>query len=105
MTVVIDGESLTLDSVHAVAVDSEKVELSVEARARIAAAREVVLELLERGDPVYGLTTGLAERKSVELTGAMAAEVQRVGSAVPSGRRKVPTAHRRRSPGRRCSAW
>ena len=69
MTVVIDGESLTLESVHAVAVDSDKVELSVEARARIAAAREVVLELLERGDPVYGLTTGLAERKKVELTG------------------------------------
>jgi histidine ammonia-lyase len=70
MTVAIDGKSLTLEGLHAVAVGREKVELSVAARARMAEAREVVLELLERGDPVYGLTTGLAERKRVELTGS-----------------------------------
>jgi len=65
--VVLDGASLTIDSLAAVAEGGAEVALAPAARDRIAAAREVVEEALRSGAIVYGLTTALAERKSVEL--------------------------------------
>src|SRR5215467_8295184 len=65
--VVLDGASLTIDSLAAVAEGSAEVALASAARDRMAAAREVVEEALRSGAIVYGLTTALAERKSVEL--------------------------------------
>ncbi|HTW10130.1 MAG TPA: aromatic amino acid ammonia-lyase, partial [Acidimicrobiales bacterium] len=61
--VVLDGSSLTIDSVVAVATGARTVALAAEARARMAKARAVVEASLSRAEPVYGLTTGLAERK------------------------------------------
>src|SRR5689334_4828522 len=68
--VVLDGTSLTIDSLAAVAEGREKVALAPAARDRMAAAREVVEEALRLNLPVYGLTTALAERKSVQLDAA-----------------------------------
>jgi len=65
--VVLDGASLTVDSLAAVAEGNAEVALAPAARDRMAAAREVVEEALRSGAIVYGLTTALAERKSVEL--------------------------------------
>jgi histidine ammonia-lyase len=65
--VVLDGASLTIDSLAAVAEGGAEVALAPAARDRMAAAREVVEEALRSGAIVYGLTTALAERKSVEL--------------------------------------
>ena len=65
--VVLDGASLTIDSLAAVAEGSDEVALDPAARDRMAAAREVVEEALRSGAVVYGLTTALAERKSVML--------------------------------------
>jgi len=65
--VVLDGESLTVDSLAAVAAGRDEVALAPAARDRMAAARDVVEEALRSGAMVYGLTTALAERKSVVL--------------------------------------
>jgi len=65
--VVLDGASLTIDSLAAVAEGSDEVALAPVARDRMAAARKVVEEALRSGAVVYGLTTALAERKSVVL--------------------------------------
>ena len=65
--VVVDGASLTIDSVAAVAEGRDEVALDPAARDRMAAAREVVGEALRSGAAVYGLTTAVAERKSVGL--------------------------------------
>ena len=66
----LDGASLTIDSLAAVAERRDEVILAPAARDRMAAAREVVEEALKLNLPVYGLTTALAERKSVRLDSA-----------------------------------
>jgi histidine ammonia-lyase len=65
--VVLDGASLTIDALAAVAEGRDEVALAPAARERMAEAREVVEEALRSGAAVYGLTTALAERKSVAL--------------------------------------
>jgi histidine ammonia-lyase len=68
--VVLDGTSLTIDSLAAVAEGGDEVALAPAARDRMAAAREIVEEALRQNAPVYGLTTAVAERKSVALDAA-----------------------------------
>ena len=70
LMVVLDGASLTIDALAAVAEGREEVALAPAARDRMAAAREVVEEALRLNVSVYGLTTALAERKSVVLDAA-----------------------------------
>jgi histidine ammonia-lyase len=68
--VVLDGASLTIDSLAAVAEGRDEVVLAPAARDRMAATREVVEEALALNVSVYGLTTAVAERKSVALDAA-----------------------------------
>jgi histidine ammonia-lyase len=77
VTVVIDGASLGLDEVVSVAVQGEQVVLAAGVRERMQAHREVVLDALARGEPVYGLTTGVAERKRVRLVASEQARFNR----------------------------
>ncbi len=70
LMVVLDGTSLTIDSLAAVAERRDEVALAPEARDRMATAREIVEEALRLNLPVYGLTTALAERKTVALDAA-----------------------------------
>jgi histidine ammonia-lyase len=67
VTVLLDGASLSLGDVVAVAEHGEDAALAAVARQQMLAHREVVMEVLARGEPVYGLTTGVAERKRVTL--------------------------------------
>jgi histidine ammonia-lyase len=57
--IVIDGATLTPAAVDAVARRSRAVELAPDARERNAAARDAIAALLERGEPLYGATTGV----------------------------------------------
>lgn len=66
----LDGASLTIDSLAAVADGQERVALAPAARARMAAAREIVEAALRSDAAVYGLTTAVAERKTVRLDAA-----------------------------------
>ncbi len=57
--IVIDGATLTPEAVVAVARRNCPVELAPEARARNEEARRSIAALLERGDALYGATTGV----------------------------------------------
>jgi histidine ammonia-lyase len=57
--IVLDGATLTSERVDAVARGGARVELAPAARARNAAAREMIAARLERREPLYGATTGV----------------------------------------------
>jgi histidine ammonia-lyase len=77
MTVLLDGQALTLDEVLRVARAGEPIALTPDALERMAATRAVVERALARGDDVYGLTTGVAERKLARIDPAEAAAFNR----------------------------
>ena len=67
MTVTVTGSTLTLDDVVAVARHDVVVALDPRALDRMQASRQVVDRILTREEPVYGLTTGVAELKRVRV--------------------------------------
>jgi len=67
MTIMLNGSDLTVTQVVAAARHGETVAIAPDAIATMRQARQVVQEVLNRGEPVYGLTTGVAERKSFLL--------------------------------------
>jgi histidine ammonia-lyase len=91
MTVALTGRSLTREEVLRVARADEPVELAPEALERLARARAVVEGALERGEQVYGLTTGVASRKRAQVSAADVATFNqllirshRVGQGAPA---------------------
>jgi histidine ammonia-lyase len=62
-TVTLDGAGLTIEDVVAVARGQAQVALSPEAAARVDRAHRVLVDHIARGDTIYGVTTGLADRK------------------------------------------
>ncbi len=68
-TVVVDGSSLDVGAVLAVARKGARVELAPGVVDRMARTRALVERVALRGDPVYGLTTGVGVRKRVTLAG------------------------------------
>ncbi|HJZ00642.1 MAG TPA: aromatic amino acid ammonia-lyase, partial [Streptosporangiaceae bacterium] len=67
MTIMLNGSDLTVTEVVAAARHGESVALALEAITAMQQARAVVDEALQTGMPVYGLTTGVGERKSFLL--------------------------------------
>ena len=63
----LDGSSLTLDQLVAIAYDDEKVGLSNAARERVRAARAVVDEFARRDEPTYGINTGFGNFADVRI--------------------------------------
>jgi histidine ammonia-lyase len=74
--VTIDGDSLALDDVVAVAREHASVRLADEARENIQAARDHVEDLLATDETVYGVTTGLGELKNVRIDAEDTRELQ-----------------------------
>ena len=63
VSVIVDGERLTLEQLVRVARGRERVELAPGTAERMVSAREVVERAIERDEPVYGMTTGLGASK------------------------------------------
>ncbi len=76
-TVALDGRSLTVREVVAVAREGAPVELAPIAVERMRETRAVVERALERGDVVYGMTTGVGARKKISVTAAEARSFNR----------------------------
>jgi histidine ammonia-lyase len=74
--VVLDGQSLTLDDVVAVAVDRAPVELAPVARARMQHANALVTTLVESGAVAYGVTTGFGKLADIAIPRARLGELQ-----------------------------
>ena len=66
--ILLDGTSLTMEQVIAVACDGAKVALSAQAMEEICAARQVVLSLADGEKQIYGLNTGLGANKDRKIT-------------------------------------
>jgi histidine ammonia-lyase len=63
-TVLLDGRTLTPAGVVAIARGRAEAEMAPEARERNAAAERLVRELLDRGEPLYGTSTGVGSLRS-----------------------------------------
>lgn len=73
----LDGRSLRIADVTAVADGREPVALSPEARARMQATRQVVDGAVARGTPVYGINTGFGKLSEVTIPNDQLAALQR----------------------------
>ena len=66
--VVLDGLSLRLEDVERVALDpSIRVRLSDEAAERMLASQKFIEELVDAGEPVYGVTTGFGRLADIAV--------------------------------------
>ncbi|HEV8354679.1 MAG TPA: aromatic amino acid lyase [bacterium] len=65
--ITVDGWSLTIEGVVEVARAHAEVALSPDAARRMDRSHHVLLELIARGQPIYGVTTALADRKGVPI--------------------------------------
>jgi histidine ammonia-lyase len=75
-TVTIDGGTLTLADVQAVARGAATVRLADGARSRMAATRRIVDGIVERNEVVYGVTTGFGKLSEVAIPPHRLAELQ-----------------------------
>jgi len=64
--ITLDGQSLTLDELVAIA-HGDAIEVSAPARDRVAASRRVVDEFAEHDDPAYGINTGFGDFAEVRI--------------------------------------
>lgn len=65
--ILIDGESLTLESLVLVACERLPVELSAQARERVRQCRAVIDQVLETDTAIYGVTTGFGKLSDVRI--------------------------------------
>jgi histidine ammonia-lyase len=72
----LDGDTLTLEQLVAIACDFAPVSLADSARARVQAARAVVEEFAQRGEPTYGINTGFGDFAEVAIPAESIAELQ-----------------------------
>lgn len=77
MTVVIDGERLTVDEVNQVARGYEKVGLAEECLEKIKDSRRVVKTKLDSHETVYGVNTGFGDLANVKIDSSKTKELQR----------------------------
>ena len=72
----IDGSSLTVDNVYAVAVEGARVSLRAAARERARASRAVVERLVAHNAVAYGVTTGFGKLSEMAIPPDRLAELQ-----------------------------
>jgi histidine ammonia-lyase len=75
-TIAIDGESLTLEQVVAVARKGAQVKLSIAGKAKLLKAREAVERIVAEGKTVYGINTGFGKFSDVTVSPEETAELQ-----------------------------
>jgi histidine ammonia-lyase len=63
----LNGQTLTLTHIAAVALNREAVNISAQAQPRILASRKVVEEIIARDTVVYGVTTGFGKLSDVRI--------------------------------------
>ena len=68
MTVVLDGDSLTINKLVNVARNNENVEVTKESWKRIDDCRDMLQDKIEAHETMYGITTGIGEFSEVTLT-------------------------------------
>ena len=74
--ILLDGNSLTLDDLVAIAYDSVDVGLTDEARARVRASRAIVDDFARHDAPTYGINTGFGSFAETRVPAEALAELQ-----------------------------
>jgi len=74
--VILDGQSLTLAEIEAVSLANAHVEVAPAARARMAASRATIEEILAAGQTVYGVNTGFGKLSDVRIPAESLAQLQ-----------------------------
>jgi len=77
MDVVLDGNSLSIEEICAVARAGAVVSVAPEARQRMLASRQVIEQWVADGKAIYGVTTGIGEFARIRITAEQSAELQR----------------------------
>ncbi len=77
MNVVLDGNSLSIEQIRAVARDRASVSIAPEARRTMQESREVIEKCVAAGKAVYGVTTGIGEFARIMISPEQSAELQR----------------------------
>ncbi len=77
MTVYIEGQGLTYGDIVKIARDEEPLELTNEAVSRIERCQSMIEKLVENGEKIYGVTTGIGELASVFLSPEQGLELQK----------------------------
>ena len=77
MPITLDGSSLTIEKLVAIARDNEKVELAPEALERIKVCRAMLEEKLAKKEVMYGTNTGIGEFSETMLNDEQVKEFQR----------------------------
>jgi len=76
-TVTVDGHGLTIEDVHLVAREGARVELSDKAKEAIEKSNALVKKLVDSGEAIYGVTTGIGEFARIRIAPEMGEELQR----------------------------
>jgi len=74
--IVLTGHDLTLEDVEAVARHDATVTLASHAREQMARSRSVIEAIVERGEAVYGVTTGFGDLATIRIAPSDAARLQ-----------------------------
>src|SRR5512147_2220053 len=77
MPIILDGSSLTIEKLVAIARHNEKVELAPEALERIKSCRAMLEEKLARKEVMYGTNTGIGEFSETMLNDEQVKEFQK----------------------------
>src|SRR5512143_773966 len=77
MTITLNGSSLTIEKLVAIARDNEKVELAPEALERIKVCRAMLEEKLANKEVMYGTNTGIGEFSETMLSDEQVKEFQK----------------------------
>ncbi|HVO77211.1 MAG TPA: histidine ammonia-lyase [Candidatus Bathyarchaeia archaeon] len=72
-----DGTSLTIQGVESVARLEATVALSSAAAKRVAKCHRFLERMVDRGDPIYGVTTGVGDFAKVRISRELGSELQR----------------------------
>ena len=75
-TLFLDGQSLTLTQIEAVALHGRQVGIAPAALARVAASRESIESILAAGQTVYGVNTGFGKLSDVRIPSGSLAQLQ-----------------------------
>ncbi len=74
--VILNGKSLALAQIEAVSLANCRVEIAPGARARMAASRATIEEILDAGQTVYGVNTGFGKLSDVRIPHESLAQLQ-----------------------------
>jgi len=77
MEVVLDGNSLSIERICAVARQGAKVSVSPEAKIKMQRSRDVIERGVAAGEAIYGVTTGIGEFARIKISPEQSAELQR----------------------------